>query len=304
MNARRLLYRLALAVIGLALTCAAADREHATPIRELVLAPQPGGSGQSVAQVERGRDLLILARSSAGNEMWLQVTVLAQPGTRQQEATGWAPAKLAIAMSSPNAADIIFGAAVDSEIEAEKPKGRRSAPDDAQRLYQRVAQFFPDTDSGREALWRAADIQWQLDRARGKKPIDETAMQNVIRKLPGTRYADLAAYALLENQLCGDWKGQAACPAQEAEIYERYAREHPRSPKAAEALYNAAWRTGVIADIYRVRNNKEQSEASHNRALALAQELANQFPQAEWKYRAETLIYKMQKNIPLYGTSE
>ncbi len=295
--------RLALTFLGCVLFAAGADREHATPIRELGMAQQPGGA-QSVAQIERGRDLVILARGSAGNDMWLQVTAVAQPGTPQQETTGWIPAKLAIAASTPNAEDIIYGAAVDSEIEAEKPKGRRSAAEDALRLYQRTAEFFPDTDSGHEALWRAADIQWQLDRARGRKPIDETAMQNVIKNLAGTRYADLAAYALLENQLCGDWKGQAACPAQEADIYERYAREHPHSPKAAEAMYNAAWRIGVIADIYRVRNNKEQSTASRNRALALAQELSNQFPQAEWKYRAETLVYKLQKNIPLYGTAE
>src|SRR5690348_15296544 len=114
MNAVRPLLRIALTVIVFCFSGFAADREHATPIRELVLAPQPGGSGQSVAQVERGRDLVILARSSAGNEMWFQVTALAQPGTRQQEATGWAPAKLAIAASTPNAEDIIFGAAVDS----------------------------------------------------------------------------------------------------------------------------------------------------------------------------------------------
>jgi TolA-binding protein len=304
MSALRTFLWLALPFLVLVVSAPAADREHATPIRELVLAPQPGGSGQSVAQVERGRDLVILARSSAGNDMWLQVTALAQPGSRQQEATGWAPAKIAIATSTPSAEEIIYGAAVDSEIEAEKPKGRRRAAEDALRLYQRTAEFFPDSDAGHEALWRAADIQWQLDRARKQKPIDETTMQNVIRKLPGSRFADLAAYTLLENQLCGDWKGQAACPAQEAEIYERYAREHPHSPKAAEALYNAAWRTGVIADIYRARNNKDQSTASRNRALALAQELANQFPQAEWKYRAETLVYKLQKNIPLYGTTE
>ncbi len=303
MNALRLASRLALTLIALVLSATAADREHATPIRELGVAQQPGGS-QSVAQIERGRDLVIFSRGSAGNDMWLQVKALAQPGTPQQETTGWVPAKLAITASTANAEDIIYGAAVDSEIEAEKPKGRRSAAEDAQRLYQRTAEFFPDTDSGHEALWRAADIQWQLDRARGRKPIDEAAMQNVIKKLPGTRYADLAAYALLENQLCGDWKGQAACPAQEADIYERYAREHPHSPKAAEAMYNAAWRIGVIADIYRVRNNKEQSAASRNRALALAQELENQFPQAEWKYRTEALIYKLQNNIPLYGTSE
>jgi hypothetical protein len=295
--------RLALAFLCCALSAAAADREHATPIREMGVAQQPGGS-QSVAQIERGRDLVILARSSAGNDMWLQVTALAQPGTPQQETTGWVPAKLAISASVPNAEEIIYGAAVDSEIEAEKPKGRRSAADDALRLYQRTAQFFPDSDSGHEALWRSADIQWQLDRARKRRPIAETAMQNVIQRLPGSRYADLAAYALLENQLCGDWKGQAACPAQEAEIYERYAREHPHSPRAAEALYNAAWRIGVVADIYRVRNNKEQSTASRDRALALARELSNQFPQAEWKYRAETLVYKLEKNIPLYGTSE
>ena len=44
-----------------------------------------------------------------------------------------------------------------------------------------------------------------------------------------------AAYHLLDNKLCGDWQGESKCPEREAEVYEKYADEHPQSPVAAEA---------------------------------------------------------------------
>ena len=76
--------------------------------------------------------------------------------------------------------------------------------------------------------------------------MDEEFMKLVIKKFPHTKWADLAAFDLIDNKLCGSWKGETRCPEKEAEVYEKYAREHPDSPKAAEALFNAAWRQAVL----------------------------------------------------------
>jgi len=64
--------------------------------------------------------------------------------------------------------------------------------------------------------------------------IDEQWMKLVMKKYPGTKWADLAAFHLLENKLCGDWQGASKCPDKEADMYEKYAKEHEQSPAAPD----------------------------------------------------------------------
>ena len=40
-------------------------------------------------------------------------------------------------------------------------------------------------------------------------------MKQVMKKYPGTKWADLAAYHLIDNKLCGDWEALATCPEKE-----------------------------------------------------------------------------------------
>src|ERR1035441_2528790 len=92
-----------------------------------------------------------------------------------------------------------------------------------------------------EWFYRSADIRWQSeaeDRATRPSakmrdpalhiPIDEAHMKQVIKKFPRTKWADLAAYHLIDNKLCGEWEAQAKCPEKEAEMYLKYAEEHPQ----------------------------------------------------------------------------
>src|SRR5258708_16156636 len=82
-----------------------------------------------------------------------------------------------------------------------------------------------------------------------RNPMDDQFMKQIIKKYPHTKWADLAAYDLIDNKLCGEWKGLAKCPEKESELYEHYAHEHPQSPKAAEALYNPACRQPPLVDL-------------------------------------------------------
>ena len=153
-------------------------------------------------------------------------------------------------MTTPNGDKIVFGEAADSEDQASRRRGRRDAAQDAMRLYYRVYDLFPTSPLAAEGLYRAADIRWQMERSdvltrpsarerdsymRGQ--IDEEWMKLVIKKFPGTKWADLAAFHLIENKLCGDWQGASKCPEKEADMYEKYAKEHEQSPAAPEALY-------------------------------------------------------------------
>lgn len=302
---RRFLF--AALVASFALAAPAAEREHATTVRSADLYVSAGANSEKLMTVERGAGLVLLEQRSAENELWVKVFV-AVPGAAEnqpaREVTGWLAAKPVVSASTPNADQIIYGEAVDSEHQAEQRGGRKGAAEDAMRLYFEVAQLFPNSPYAGEALWRSADIRWQLGKSKGKTPAEERYLREVIGKFPHTKWADLAAFDLLDNQLCGAWNGLPECPAKESDVYERYAREHPQSPKLDEALFNAAFRQGSLADIYRISGDKEKSNAAHNKALELAQELAANASQSEWKFRTSNLIYKLQKNIALYGVSE
>ena len=223
-----------------------------------------------------------------------------------REATGWLPAKAVVTASTANGDEIIFGQAVDSERQAEERGGRKGAADDAWRLYSRVSELFPGSPLASEATWRAADIRWQLAKAdfvRSGKPMEEKYLRDVVAKYPQSKQAELAAYDLLESQMCQEWRGQAECPTKESALYEQYAHEHPQSPKAAEALYNAAWRQASLADIYRINNDRDKSDAARKKGIALAQQIQSQQQDQDWKTRATDLIYKLEKKIPIYGVA-
>lgn len=295
---------LALIFLLASISVFAVDKERATPIRSVDLHASPSANSDNVTTVDRGTELTILERKDADTQAWVKVSAAVAGSSNNapaRESTGWAAAKAIVSASQQNGDEIIYGEAVDSEQQAQRSGGRKGAAEDAMRLYARVAELFPNSPLAGESMWRSADIRWQLDRSKGGKNVDDQNLQQVISRFPKTRWADLAAYDLLDNQLCGEWNGLADCPEKEAALYESYARQHPQSPKFGEALYNAAYRLGGVADIYRMSGKKPQSDAAHNRALALLQELAGNRALGEWSYRAEDLMYKLQQNVPLYG---
>jgi hypothetical protein len=283
----------------------AADKQYGTLIREEYLYASAGANSQKLSQVNRGSDLSLLETATADGQPWVKVAMAADQAQVSKEVTGWLPAKAIVNASTANGDQIIFGQAVDSEHQAQERKGRKGAAEDALRLYSRVAQIFPGSSLAAEAMWRAADIRWQLAKAdRSGKPPEEKYLQEVITKFPQSKQAELAAFDLLEGKLCPEWRGLAECPTKESALYEQYAREHPQSPKAAEALFDAAWRQASLADIYRLSDDRDKSDAARKKAIALAQQIQNQFPQGDWKPRATDLIYKLEKKIVLYGPAE
>ena len=282
-----------------------ADAEHATLIREQPLSTSAGANAQKTTQVSRGSALTILEHSQADGQPWVKVSMAAdQQAQVSREVTGWLPAKAIVTPSTANGDEIIFGQAVDSEQQAEERGGRKGAANDALQLYSRVPELFPGSPLAAEAMWRAADIRWQLaktDFVRSGKPMEEKYLREVIAKFPQSKQSELAAYDLLEGQLCQEWRGLAECPMKESALYEQYAHEHPQSPKAAEALYNAAWRQAALTDIYRINNDRSNSDAARQKGIALAQQIQSQQQDQDWKMRATDLMYKLQKKIPVYG---
>jgi hypothetical protein len=286
-------------------------------IREGIIYIGPDTHSAKLSNIVRGREVVVLEHSPG----WVQVVGTVEVNRDEEterNVTGWMLDKGIITPQVPDGDKIIFGEAVDSESQAEERGGRRGAAQDALRLYAGLAEYFPSSPLAAEAAYRSADIRWQLDAAdlasrpsaklrdpSMRLPIDETYMKKVMKKYPGTKWADLAAYHLIDNKLCGDWEAQAQCPVKESEVYVKYVDEHPKSPKAPEALYKAAWRQAALIVIYKTDiQQQKKAEDSATRAVSIAKRLITQYPDAnDWATRAERLVYMVQTGIPAWGNN-
>ncbi|MGH9646232.1 MAG: hypothetical protein ACRD4E_05380 [Bryobacteraceae bacterium] len=317
----RSLFVCALVAVFFVMPAMAAD--HGTVVREAIIYISPDTSSHKLAQAERGREVILLDKS----RNWVQVEALLgvvnnldpeffDDEEDRKTVTGWILDTGIVWPSTPNGDRIIYGAAVDAEDVASQAHGRRGAAQDALRLYRRVYDIFPTSPLAGEALYRSADIKWQIDKAdmlsrpsaREKESfyrqgINEDQMRLVMKKFPGTKWAEMASYHLIDNKLCGDWQGSSKCPDKEADVYEKYAREHPQSPSAPEALYRAAWRRAALIEIYKTEDQQKKSDKSREEAISLTQQLIGQYPQSEWSSRGQTLLYLIQQGVPTYGNA-
>ena len=313
---------LACATLLISSCLAFADAQRGTLVHEETIRVAPSADAAKLGQAARGHELIILDTSRD----WVHVQAILrqarnEEGLTDEEAeaktiSGWVPAKGLVSMTTQDGDKIIFGEAADSEDQASRRRGRRDAAQDAMRLYYRVYDLMPTSPLAAEALYRAADIRWQIERSdvltrpsaharesymRGQ--MNEEWMKLVNKKYPGTKWAELATFRMIDNKLCGDWEGLTKCPDKEADVYEKYANEHAQSPVAPEALYNAAWRRSAMIEIYKTEPNQKKSAESKDRALALARKIVSQYGQSDWALRAQRLIFYVQHDIPTYGNA-
>ena len=293
----------------------AAETVRGVMVREAQIFLLPAGDSAKVGQIARGREVAILEDPGKG---WIHV--LAQLDVNrftgeEKDVSGWMRDKGVVRKDTPNGDRIVFGEAVSSEAEASRRGGRKGADSDALRLYYRTYEYFPQSPLAGEALYRAADIRWQLDKidvfsrpsARQQDPrarlegIDDQFMKEVKKKFPRTKWADLADFHMLDNKLCGDWQAQSKCPEKEAELYEKYVEEHPQSPAAAEALYDAATRYAALVSIYPNEGKAPKVDEAKAKVQALCQRIASTYAQSDWAARAQALLFLVQQGVPTFG---
>jgi hypothetical protein len=299
---------------------------RATALRVTWLYVSANLESQKVGRVQIGREMVVAEKSGE----WLRVYANTDiEEERSNDApifdtndtpppiSGWMQAKGVVIENTPNGDQILMGAAAEQEALASDPRGPVNAARTAHLLYRRLVEMFPNSSLDAEAAWRAADILWQIQKAdsatrpsaKEKEPymreqMDEDGMKKVIKFYPGTKQAEFAAYELLDNKLCGDWQGQVKCPEKEAEIYEKYAAEHPDGARTPQALYQAVYREAVLTDMYAADTNDKKSEAAHNRARELAARLREKFPQSDYTARASMLVFKLDQGIVVYGSDK
>jgi hypothetical protein len=296
-----------------------------TVIRNTNLYVAPDLSSARMAQISPGREMVI----SEKNGPWVRVFANTDEETsRSADApvfghdaaaipiAGWMQAPGVVSVETPKGDLILFGAAASEEIDASLPRAPQSFAQAARLLYQRIADFYPQSPLAGEAAWRSADIRWQLQKADVfslpsahekenylREQIDDEEMRKLRKNYPHSKWADLADWDMLDNKICGDWQGSPKCPLKESELYEKYAQEHPDSPKAAEALYNAVYREGALHDIYAANGDDKKAGEAKARAVTIAGTVAGKYPQSDYAARAASLVYQLQESIPVYGTA-
>jgi hypothetical protein len=297
---------------------------RAAPLQITWLYIQPDTSTQKVSQVQIGREMVVVAKS--GDWLNVEANTDIEEETEQQDTpelgdngvpppiTGWMQSKGVVIDSTPDGDQILMGAAAEEEAQASNPAGPANAAQSARLLYTRLYEMFPNSPLAPDARWRAADIQWQLQKAdistlpssKERQPylheqIDEDALKKVIKLYPHTRWAALAAFDLIGNKLCGNWEGSAKCPEEETELFQKYAEEYPDGPRTARALYEAAYRQAVLTNMYETDGDHDKAQKAHELCRTLAQELKSKFPTTDYAWRAQMMVFKLDQNIPVFG---
>ncbi len=297
---------------------------RATVVHDAVVYIAPDDSSQKVAIVTPGHEMVIIDH----NGPWVKVfanTDTPDQGDPDREpefksddvpvpSSGWVRDKGIITPQTPRGDEILFGSAADLEDLAAHPHAPKNAASGAHMLYQRVYEYYPDSPLDGDAAWRAADIRWQLEKldnstlpsakeqeAYLRPPLYEGPLKKVIKNYPGSQWAFLAAYDLLDNKLCGDWQGLPKCPELEANLYLKYADQYRESPKAAEAMYNAVYREGVLVTMYQVEDNQKRADAAAQRVEALAADMRTRFGGSDFTRRAESIAFRVKQGISIYG---
>jgi hypothetical protein len=277
-----------------------------------------------IATIVPGRELVVNQKNGA----WVNVfgntdekeedpdekPEFTDPNQQANPASGWIRDKGIVGPHTPQGDQLLFGAAADLEAKAAEPHAPKGAADSAQLLYRRVWEYFPDSPLAPEAAFRSADIRWQIDKAdnstlpsaREQDPvlrpqIYEGQLKRVIKNYPSSPDAAKAAFDLLDNKLCGDWQGLPKCPEMETGLFLKYADKYANGPRSAEALYNAAYRQGVLVTMYQVDENRKKSEAAAQNCQSIVARMQKEYPASDFTARAASIAFRVQQGISVYG---
>ena len=322
--------KLAVMLIVLLATCAAQRKAksgydlaaRATVVHPAIVYLAPDDTSGKVTEVLPGHEVVVIERNGPWVKVFANIdtpdTVDDEPefaeDTTAKPSSGWIKDKGVVTPQTAGGDAILFGAAADLEDQAERPHAPKNAASEAHFLYRRVFEYFATSSLSGEAAYRSADIRWQLDKAANsdlpsakeqeaylRPQIYEGDIKRVIKNYPNSQYAFEAEYNLLDNKLCGDWQGLPKCPEMEAGLYLKYADRYPESPKAAEALYNAVYRQGVLVTMYKVEDNAKRADFAAKRTGELAADMHVRYPRSDYTRRAESIAYRVKQGLSVYG---
>jgi hypothetical protein len=299
--------------------------ERATVLHVANVYVSASTDGPPVITVSPGHEVVVMSR----NGPWVNVLAntdakedadpeskpeFEDPGVNPDPSSGWIRDKGIVGPKTPHGDALIFGAAAEFEVQAMQPHAPQGSAAAAHLLYRRVVEYFPDSPWAAEAAFRSADIRWQLDKADIatlpsakeqeaflRPQLYEGELKMVMKMYPKSDWEARAAFDLIDDKLCGDWQGLAKCPEMESNLYLQYADRYRGGPKSAEALYDAAYRQGVLVTMYTVDEQPKRADAAVKNCQVIADELLRDYAQSDYAARAQAIAFKVKQGIPVYG---
>jgi hypothetical protein len=284
---------------------------------------------QPIATITPGHEVIVSSRNGPPSGTWLNIFIdtdtpddvdpdskpeFEDPNIQKGPSSGWIHDKGLVGPTTPSGDLLIYGAAAELEAQAAQPHPPADAAAQAQLLYARVADYFPDSPLAPEALFRAADIRWQLDKVdistlpsahEGdgmlRPRLNEFALKRVMKFYPDSPVAARAAFDLIDNKLCGDWQGLPKCPEMETQLYLNYANHYRTGPKSAEALYDAAFRQGSLVTLYGLDDQTKLAAQASKNCASIAAQLQHDYPTSDYAARAASIAFRVAQGIPIYG---
>jgi len=296
--------KLRITAIALLLALGACGQDAQAALQKaIVLAPatlylSPDKTSAKVGQVRPGMGIGI--QSTSGN--FVQIFA---------GASGWIENHGYVTLDNPQAPELIFGAAVGYENQAETLSGQDEAARDAARLYLSIYSDFPASTRAAEALYRGAEIPWEVklsEMPRRRTPEerqfpDDAMLRRVESKFPGTPWAARAAYQLIiEHFTCGDWTEKPQCVEKEIGQYKDYLGKYPSGPYSAEAAYDALYRAGIAWTLYSrpgAHQNPGKADQYKRQVAQEADAIARNYPGTDWAAQAALLAFKVGRGTPL-----
>jgi len=296
---------------------------RATVVHPAVVYLAAEANAAHVTEVLPGHEVVVMEHNGSWVRVFANTDVMDEQGEGDQPEfntdenvtpeSGWVKDKGLVSPSTPNGDAVLFGTAANFEAMASQPHAPKDAADEARLLYRRVAEYFPNSPLAPEAQYRSADVRWQINRADIRtlpsakeqeaylRPqIYDGEMKKIVKQYPNTKSAEIAEWDMIDNKLCGDWQGLPKCPEMETGLYQKYAERYPDSPKAAQALYEAVYRQGVLVSMYGEDDRKRAQQAAAN-TQALANLLKQKYAQSDYTARAASIAFKVQQDVPIYG---
>ncbi len=225
--------------------------------------------------------------------------------------SGWIPKYGYVRLDNPQAPEVLFGAGAEQEALAESRSNEDQAANDAAQLFLSIDEYFPASARAAEALYRGAEIVWELklseepphtDPAMRQFPRTEL-LRRVISKYPKTPWAARAAFHLIVTHFtCGNWFDKPDCIGKEIHQYDNYVKKYPRSPRAAQAAYDAIYRAGIAWTLYRQRTkvgNEEKAEQYQAEVAQRAAAMQAAYPNTDWTARAALEAFTVAQGEPM-----
>ena len=295
---------------------------RATVVHPANVYVSPDDSSDRTDVIQPGREIVVLEISGPWVRVYANTDVEPSaedtPVLQQDQPVpvhpGWIHNHGIVDAHSPDGDLILFGAAATLEQQASAPHPPVTAANSAHLLYRRVFDYFPASTLAPESLWRSADIRWQLEKSDVatlpsaherqsylRPRLYEGDLKLILKKWPGSKWAALAAFDLIDENLCGDWQGLPSCPEKESTLYAKYAAQYPNGPKTAEALYNTAVRLAALVDMYTDNRSRYHADDAVKGLHAIARQLQHDFPGSDFAARAAALAFRCDQGIPNYG---